>query len=302
MRKFAIFIKATFGFQLEQFMIKTLVSILVSSVVCLSFSVSAETQVIHPKLQLQTDRYMVGLMKIALAHFPGEYSFSEYDELLTRARLAELVKDGQISVLWTGSSKHNDAILAPVHIPAYKGLMGHRVFIIRQGDQGRFDSVRSLADLQRITLGQGRSWSDTKILQNAGFTVVTSNKAEGLFYMLDGARFDGFPRGVHEPWAEVANHPNLQLTVERNLVLKYVMPYYFYISKGNLQLVRDLTTGLEKSIADGSFDRHFYDDVDVKMALEKSDLKNRTIFSISNPNVSNDIPVDKPELWLDFSE
>ena len=35
--------------------------------------------------------FLNGLMKIALAHFPGEYSFSEYDELLTRARLAELV-------------------------------------------------------------------------------------------------------------------------------------------------------------------------------------------------------------------
>lgn len=45
--------------------------------------------------------------------------------------------------------------------------------------------------------------------------------------MLDGGRFAAYPRGVHEPWSEIAGRPELELAVEKKLMLAYKMPMYF---------------------------------------------------------------------------
>lgn len=263
--------------------------------------VAAQQVIHHPKGELPQDQYMIGLLKLGLSQYPDKYKLEEHREAITRSRLHELVKTGGMSVMWTGASKSLAESLQPVHIPAYKGLMGHRVFIIRKDDQARFDRVHSLDDLRNIALGQGRSWSDVAILENGGFDVITAVKSEGLFYMLDGGRFDAFPRGVQEPWLEISSRPQLDLTVEKNLVLKYVMPYYFFVAKDNQELARDLTDGLKAAIADGRFDRHFYADPEVKLALEKSNLKDRTIYTIDNINLPPGIPVDDESLWLNLS-
>ncbi len=256
----------------------------------------------HPKITVHTDRYMIELLKIALSYSPTNYEFIEHSEKVSGARAMTLVSEGELSVMWTGASIDKDKILKPIHIPAYKGLMGHRIFIIRQGDQARFDNVATLDDLKRITMGQGRFWSDTKILKNAGFTVITATKPVGLLHMVDGARFDAFPRGVHEPWTDMEKAPELPLTVEKNLVLKYTMPYYFYVSKENLELASDILDGLENAIADGTFDKHFYADPKIREALERSKLSERTLFSIPNPNISDEVPIEREALWLDLDQ
>ena len=74
--------------------------------------------------------------------------------------------------------------------------MNHRLFFIRQGDQARFDNIKTLEDLKQIRFGQGRSWQDASILENAGLNVVKATKKPSLYHMLDGGRFDAFPPGA----------------------------------------------------------------------------------------------------------
>jgi Bacterial extracellular solute-binding proteins, family 3 len=251
--------------------------------------------------KVQTD-YMQGLMKLALNYSAKKYTFSTTDETYSRPRLMESVINGSVSLMWGGTSDQMESDYLPIRIDAYRGLMSHRVLIIRNGDQARFDAVQTLDDLRKIKFGQGRSWQDASIMKNSGFDVVTSTKKPGLFYMLDGGRFDAFPRGANEAWSEIAAFPTLNLTVEKQLVLVYPLPTYFFVHKGDPELAKDIEDGLEAAIKDGSFDNYFYNSKEVKDALDRADLPNRRAFHIKNPFLPKATPLERKELWISLDD
>ena len=115
------------------------------------------------------------------------------------------------------------------------------------------------------------------------------------------ARFDYFPRAVHEPWSEVAEHPDLSLDVERKLLLIYPYAMYFYVKKGNRDLHQLLLNGLELAIADGSFDQLFYSNPMIKSAVEKTQFNQRVVMRIDNPAMHPETPLARAELWLDVA-
>lgn len=250
---------------------------------------------------VQSD-YMQGLLKHALSYSGKKYTYSTTDETYSRPRVMESVKSGEITVMWGGTSEQMEQDFIPIRIDAYRGLMSHRILLIRKGDQSRFDRVNSLSDFQQLTLGQVKTWQDSDILEKAGFNVVKITKKQGLFYMLDGGRFDGFPRGANEAWNEMAAFPTLQLEVEKKLVLIYPLPTYFFVSKHRPQVAKDVEAGLEQAIRDGSFDNYFYQSKEVRDVLRIADLPNRKAFRIANPFLPKATPLDRKELWLSIEE
>lgn len=263
--------------------------------------VAAETKTVttNMKSNVQTD-YMNGLLRLALSYSDKNYIFATTTEVYSRPRVVESVKSGLISVMWGGTSEEMERDFIPIRIDAYRGLMNHRLFFIRQGDQARFDNIKTLEDLKRIRLGQGRSWQDASILENAGLNVVKTTKKPSLYHMLDGGRFDAFPRGANEVWTELSAFPDLKLTVEKNLVLIYPLPTYFFVTHKDPTLAKDIESGLESAIKDGTFNKYFYDSPEVQEALEKADLGNRRAIRISNPYLPKATPLDRKELWLDL--
>lgn len=262
-------------------------------------AVEKKTITTNMKSNVQTD-YMNGLLKLALSYSDKNYIFVTTSEVYSRPRVMESVKAGSISVMWGGTSEEMEREFIPIRIDAYRGLMNHRLFFIRQGDQARFDHIHTLDDLKKIKFGQGRSWQDASILENAGLQVIKATKKPSLYYMLDGARFDAFPRGANEVWTELSAFPNLPLTVEKNLVLIYPLPTYFFVTPKDPALAKDIEDGLESAIRDGAFDRYFYNSPEVKEALDKADLKNRRAIRIPNPYLPKATPLDRKELWLDL--
>src|SRR5690606_21583774 len=131
---------------------------------------------------------------------------------------------------------------------------------------------------------------------------VKVNKYPSLFYMVDGGRFDAFPRGVQEPWGEIAQRPELELTVEKRLMLVYRMPFYLFVGKDDRQLAADLERGLRLAIADGSFAEIFRNDPTVKSVLEQANLQNRLVFELKNPTLPKETPLDDEDLWLDVRD
>lgn len=258
-----------------------------------------KTVITNMKSNVQTD-YMNGLLKLALSYSDKQYNFQTTSEVYSRPRVMESVKLGTISVMWGGTSEEMERDFIPIRIDAYRGLMNHRLFFIRQGDQARFDQVQTLEDLKKIKFGQGRSWQDASILESAGLQVIKATKKPSLYYMLDGGRFDAFPRGANEVWTELSAFPDLKLTVEQNLVLIYPLPTYFFVTPKDPELAKDIEFGLESAIKDGTFDRYFYNSTEVKEALGKADLKNRRAIRIDNPYLPKATPLDRKELWLDL--
>jgi len=246
----------------------------------------------------------LNILKLALESAPGDetYRFRSVPEFLSEGRLVQTLEDGDIDVAWAGTQREYEQRLRPIRVPIFKGLLGHRIFIIRQGDQPRFDRVQDLADLREIPGGQGRYWGDTEILKHSGLNIVTTSKYENLFPMLEGGRFDYFPRAVHEPWSEVRSRPELNLTVEERILLIYPLPMYVFVNKRDQALARAIEQGLRSAIEDGSFDEFFFNQPIIKNALEQAQLSQRRVFRIPNPNLSPETPLDEEQLWLDIAD
>lgn len=243
--------------------------------------------------------YAEKMIKLALEHVDTKYDLQIVPGSLTQFRMVEDTMNGSLDIIWAGTSKELEDQLEPVRIPLYKGLLGHRFLIIRKGDQSKFDNINTLEDLKKVKLGQGTAWVDTKILESNGLNVVKTMKYQNLFYMLDGSRFDAFPRAVFEPFSEVANYPKLDLTVEKRLMLVYKMDFYLFVNKNNKKLARELELGLNRAIADGSFEKLFLSAESVQEAIAKGDLKNRVVIPLDNPFNSKETPIDREELWID---
>ncbi len=245
--------------------------------------------------------YAIKMLKLAIAHSDNpDYKVEAIHEDFTQARLNEEVRtNGLLDVCWASSDKDIESELQPIRIPLFKGLLGYRIFIINKNDQATFDKVETLDDLKKLTIGQGRTWADGRILEANGFKVIKTNKYPGLFYMVEGGRFDAFPRGVHEPFGELESRPNMELAVEKNLMLYYRMPFYLFVSPTNKQLAKDLQTGFERAIAKGEFDKVFYGDKAIQDVMKKANMKNRKLFKLENPLLSKETPIDRPELWFD---
>jgi hypothetical protein len=248
------------------------------------------------------DRYCLKVLELAIAHMDTPYKIQpDAGGQRTQSRYVEDIISDKIDLMWTATDQGLENQMQPIRIPLLKGLLGHRIFLIHKGDQAKFEQVKTFEDLKKIKLGQGTMWADTKILEANHLNVVKANKYHSLLYMVDGGRFDAFPRGVQEPWSEVNSIPGLELGVEKRIMLVYKMPFYFFVSKNNTKLARDLELGLNRAIADGSFDELFFKDPSVRNAVEQGDLKNRLVFHLDNPSLPKETPVDRRELWLDLS-
>lgn len=245
--------------------------------------------------------YAIKMLKLAIAHSDTpNYTLDIKHEDLTQARVNEEVRTGGLlDLCWASSDAQIESQLRAIRIPLFKGLLGYRVFIINKNNQHKFDDIKTLTDLKQLTLGQGRTWADGRILEANGFKVIKTNKYPGLFYMAEGERFDAFPRGVHEPFSELEQRPDMDLAVEKNLMVYYRMPFYLFVSPDNEALANTLETGFERAIATGEFDKMFYGDKAIQDVMQKANMKNRLLFKLDNPLLSKETPVERTELWFD---
>lgn len=258
---------------------------------------AAPIPVIHNKINNDNEGYSLNLLKLALSYHGKKYVTQPTEVSYSQTKQMEEIKFGGISVLWAGTSRELEEELQPVRIPLFKGMLGSRIFIIRHDMQHLFNDIRTLEDLKKIRLGQGTTWADTQILKAAGLNVVTAHKYDSLFYMLEGGRFDAYPRGVHEPWGEIVRHKDLRLIVEKNIMVIYRMPLYFFVGPGNMPLANDIESGLNQAIADGSFDKLFFSNKMIQETLASANMEDRIKFYLDNPYAHPKTPVDRPELW-----
>ncbi len=254
----------------------------------------------HIRVVDKKEQILLDLLKVSLLKVDPSFEFEPLENDLTSIRAVEELKSGGLTVFWAGVTTEYEDDLSPIHIPVLKGMLGHRIFIIEKGKQTLFDNVNNLDDLKKLKAGQGKTWGDTKALLASDIPTVTTLKYKNLFPMLEGDRFDYFPRAIHEPWSEIEARPELNLTVENRLVLLYPFAMYFYVSKDNQRMHDMIYKGMEMAIADGSYDRVFYGSPLVKDAMAKANLNNRIVIRIPNPVMGPKTPFDRKEFWLDL--
>ncbi len=246
------------------------------------------------------NEYFIKLLALALDKTTNQNNLRilKPSASMQQGRAIHQLSQGQnVDIIWTVTSKTRERKLLPIRIPLLKGLLGHRVLIIKKEDKRKFSGVLNLEDLQQFTAGQWHDWPDVKILQANGIKVATASTYDGLFGMLQAARFDFFPRGINEAWQEVELQANPELTVEQHLLIYYPSPIYFFVNNKSIALAERIEKGLKLSIEDGSFDRLFYSHRAHKKMFTIGQLKQRQIITLKNPLLPILTPLSDEKLW-----
>lgn len=216
------------------------------------------------------------------------------------AALHRIVSGKGVNLMWSMTSLERETQLHPIRIPLDKGLFGYRIALLRAQHKDMLAGVKQLEDLAPYTAGQGHDWPDVAILQSNGLQVLTGNTREALFSMLEGGRFDYFPRSVLEISKELEGGSHPQLVVDEHLLLYYPAAIYFFVRKGDTALARALESGLQKALADGSFDALFYEYF--ADTIKHTRLKDRTLLKLNNPALPPATPLADKRLWLNLKD
>lgn len=283
---------------------RTLVLLLLLATGMPAVAEDAPVQLIrHPQQLTEWDQrndYFLDMLRLALDKTRddfGDYLLEPSNQPMPQGRAINLLASNQeLDVLWSMTSRQREEKLLPVRIPLLKGLMGYRIFIIRAEDQVWFNNIRTLDQLRELRAGQGHDWPDTEILRANGFHVEAAPYAH-LFDMLEAGRFDFFPRALNEPWQEMDTRDDDHLTVEKHLLLYYPTASYFFVNQNNTALAERLETGLERAIADGSFEQLFREHPVNAYALSHAGLSKRRMLTLVNPLLPLETPLQRKALW-----
>lgn len=234
------------------------------------------------------------------AHKWGPYTLTPSSRQMNAARAEILLTNSSdITVMARTTSLAGEQVLNPIRIPLDKGLTGYRVFLIKADTQPRLDTVRTQAQLQTFSIGQGAMWVDADILRAQGFTVVTSPTYEQLLPMLDSDRFDLFSRGVNEvgPELNAGNKVYPGLAIENKMLLYYPLPRYYFFARNpeGEKLSQRVEEGLRLLMKSGKFERRYR--AFKKSLLSDLNLAGRRVFTLTNPYLPPETPLTERGLW-----
>ena len=191
-----------------------------------------------------------------------------------------------------------EAELIPIRIPIRKGLLNYRILMINKNNKARFANIKTATDLKKLNVGLRQGWTTTKVMKALNFPIVPARSYDGLFSMLDHARFDFIPRGINEVFGEFRARAKTHkdIMIEPDLIIRMPMPVYLYVSPKEPELAERVRYGFNKVRENGKFDtlfnRHF------RQSIDDAKLSSRRLIDVGNPLLSKETPFDNPDLWF----
>jgi hypothetical protein len=278
----------------------SLIWMLMATVFCAS---AAENTISYPRPEGRVenvDAYAIELLSLALRKAGAHHTVRLTDEHMKQARALMEIEQGhgKVDIMVTMTSPERERQLLPIRIPVSKGLVGWRIALLRADRSELFRNIRTLGDMTAMRAGQGHDWPDTDILRSNGLPVQAVSGYDGLFSLLEAGRIDYFPRSMREIWPELASHTNL--VPDRYIILHYRTTDYFFINRRNVQLANEVRSGLEVAIADGSFDRLFYEHF--AEPIRRAQLNQRRVIELNSPAMSSETPPANSKLWFSIAD
>ena len=232
--------------------------------------------------QFYEQALLLALTKTSAA--PEQIKLDHHDNAVNRERARLLVKQEVLDIIWSSSNKKREAELTPVKFNLIRGINEYRLLLIRATDQVQFDQVKTLHDLQQFRIGSGLQWSDTDIYRFNGLPLVTSYAYDPMFRMLAAKRFDFMARSIQEVHSELEHYGKLGLVIEKNLLIHYPQPIYFFVNKKNSALAARIQRGLEIARDDGSLDKVFFATPNFSKAWEELQQLDRKVIELNVPD------------------
>jgi hypothetical protein len=260
--------------------------------------------IVYPQIRPGRDvhaAFALATLDLAMKAANASYTTRQLELVMERGRaLAELASGATINLHWTSMEAQAERGLNVVHIPIHRGLIGYRVFLIREDRQPDFDRIETLDDLRSMTGVQGLGWIDTEIMRNAGLPVQAPSTYETIFKMVEGRRVDYFPRGVIEAYPEVESRKETEpsLAVENRLLLAYRSDFLFYVSPNHERLAATIARGFTAAWRDGSYLKLFNTHPYIQNALKRANLGGRKIIRLDNPFLSDEDRAIPDMYWL----
>ncbi|WP_448248460.1 substrate-binding periplasmic protein [Thalassotalea agariperforans] len=267
-------------------------------IIVISFSFPSHSrEIIYPGKN--NNGYIANLIRLALSYSKNtEYTVSPLGYYLPRDREYKfLERKTTIDIIADGATIERENSYLPIRFPILKGLNGWRVPLVHIDNKNLFANLTSEKELKNLLAVQFHSWSDSEILRSNGFNVYLSGDQKGLYRMLARKRVDYFPRSLLEVKKELKFINNKNIVADPNIFIHYPTAFYFYVNKTDYQLAKDINYGLEMALLDGSFDKLF--EKYFGEAVKEIENSSRRIFELSNPLLSDKVPLQRKELWLD---
>ena len=235
-----------------------------------------------------------------------EITTDEYGPVLLETNGLSMSRSRALNALIEGKQLHvmaeapkpdwNEQLLC-VRIPIRKGIQGYRIFLTKNEFTPILDSISSFDEFKALPTGSGEQWSTTRVLEEAGFNVIKGIDYEGLFGMLIRNRFMTFGRGINEVFTEYEErHTKLNdLAIDERFLLYIPLPTYFFVTPRQVELKNRIEIGLSMLIESGEFESIFQ--AEFGALIEQAQLDKRILFSIPNPNLTSEDPLDREQFW-----
>ena len=241
------------------------------------------------------------VLRLALEKSGRDFVITPSRRTMTENRSRAILQrgTGEVTVAWYGTGAEFERTLLPVRIPISRGLLGHRIFLIREDQQPVFSRIRTIRDLAPLVGLQGIGWSDIEILEGAGLHIHTG-EYDHLFSLISRGRADYFSRGVDEVFVEYDKYSNRDrhLAVENDLVLIYPFAKLFFVSKDNQELHDAIHEGFVAAYEDGSYQRLFDSHPAIRGVLDRANLADRRQLYVDNPLMTAETRAIPPRYWF----
>lgn len=252
----------------------------------------------HDKRSKHKDEIILRSLQVTEEVF-GPYKFETVDGNMSPGRALISMQEGtMINTFIAPSNEEWNAKTLSIKIPIRQGLLSYRLLLINEASASKFSKVKTIEDLSKLTAGLHSDWVTTGVFKSSGMGTLTAHNYEGLFLMLSHSRFDYIPRAIYEIYDELNTRKESlhNVIVEPTIALYLPMVSYVYVSPKEPELAKRIEAGLRKLIASGEIRKilnKYYAE-----AIERADLKNRTIIKIDNPDFKDHYLLENKELWL----
>lgn len=227
------------------------------------------------------------LLKLALekSQRPFEIKITEVPTSTPAIRM--ITNPELINVVWMGTARKFEEQLWPVRIPLLRGLVGYKVLLIRKDMQPQFDRIKTAQDLASLKALVGLSWVDTDIFTHHKLPYVTGEYSS-LMPMLTSERGDYYPRSIFEFNQELDPEKYPAITLESSLLLHYPLAIYFFVAPGNQALHEALQEGLERALADSSYNQLLASHPVTRDVFQTLQLRNRRLLTLEHPFLTDE--------------
>lgn len=227
----------------------------------------------------------------------GDYRVEPYVAELDEKRQAVLMMQGDLINLSGSSSGTAVARSGSIQIPydIYRGLLGHRICLTNSDSKTQVNAITDLNSLKKIRIGQSMGWADSEIYNFNKLSLILASTFDGLLAMLAAGRYECLALGVTEIQKIYENsHAQMpKLEIEKNLLIYYEYPFYFYISAKYPEIAERFKMGMKKILDNGEFDRLFsrY----FSQNLDSLNIKSRRVICLQSPFMNKKIQCQQAE-------